>query len=147
MNEPPRVAQNSAGTSLPDKVVAVRDLAVIAVAGAFGSLSRYGTTLWAQRRWGDTFPYGTLIVNIAGSFLLGLVLGMALAGKLPKLAKLGVGTGFLGAFTTFSTFSVDTMLLLKAGKLASAAGNIALNLAIGLAAAGLGFWLATKSPD
>ncbi len=124
----------------------MREIAVIAVAGAFGSLSRYGASSWAERRFGDVFPYGTLLVNVAGSFLLGLVLGMAIAGKLPKLAQAGVGTGFLGAFTTFSTFSCDTMLLLRAGRLAAAAGNIVLNLAFGLVAAFLGYWIATRSP-
>lgn len=122
----------------------MRELAVIAVAGALGSMSRYGVSVWAVRRWGDTFPLGTFIVNAAGSFLLGLVFGMAVAGKLPKVARVGIGTGFMGAFTTFSTFSVDTVVLLKAGKIGAAAGNVALNVVVGVVAAALGFWLASR---
>lgn len=125
----------------------MRELGIIAVAGALGSVSRYGLTAWAQRRFGDTFPYGTLIVNVVGSFALGTVLGLALAGKLHKLGKMGAGTGFLGAFTTFSTFSCETVLLLKAGRVAAAAGNVALNVVVGLAAAFLGFWVASRGAD
>ena len=120
-------------------------MAVIAVSGAFGSLSRYGVSSWAHRRFGDTFPLGTLIVNVVGAFALGLVLGLALSGRFPKYAKAGASTGFLGAFTTFSTFSCETVLLMKAGRLGAAAGNVALNVSLGLAAAMLGFWLASRS--
>jgi CrcB protein len=125
----------------------MRDVLVIGAAGALGSMSRYGISVWAQRRYGELFPYGTLIVNAAGSLLLGFVLGMALAGKLPRVAGAGAGTGFLGAFTTFSTFSCETVLLVKTGKLGAAAGNVALNLALGLVAATIGFWIAARAAD
>lgn len=115
---------------------------MIAVGGALGSLGRHGVSEWSRRRLGETFPYGTLFVNLAGSLVLGLVLGLALAGSLSKSSKAAVGIGFLGAFTTFSTFSCDTVLLLERGKVSAAFGNIAANLIIGVAAAWLGFLVA-----
>ena len=114
----------------------------IALSGALGSLSRYAIGVWATRLWGEDFPWGTLIVNGTGSFLLGAVAALVAARPdWPPEFKLAAGTGFMGAFTTFSTFSVDTVQLIESGRLGAAAGNVAGNLSLGLAAAFLGLTL------
>ena len=117
----------------------MREAFLVAIAGAFGALGRYGVSVWARRAWGEDFPWGTLIVNAVGSVLLGVVLGLSLASKLPRDAKLALGTGFMGAFTTFSTFSCDTVSLIDRGHTAAAAGNVVSNVALGLVGAWLGF--------
>ena len=113
---------------------------LVGLAGALGSMSRYGVTLAAER-WAD-FPWGTFIVNVLGSFLLGFVLEGALRGEISAEVKLAVGTGFLGAFTTFSTFSVETVRLMEAGRWMAAAGSAGGNLTLGIVGAGLGIALA-----
>jgi CrcB protein len=122
----------------------MREVLLVAACGAVGSLARYGLSEWLARR--TTFPYATLVVNVTGSFVLGLVLGLALAGKLSQQARAAVGAGFLGAYTTFSTFSVETVTLVKEGRHGAAAANLALNLGLGLAAAWLGLVVAPR-PD
>ena len=88
----------------------------IMVGGALGALSRYGVTLlvqhFAQYTPLATFPLGTMLVNVAGSFLLALLL---FSSNLSPLLKATIGTGFLGSFTTFSTFEVETFTLIQAG--------------------------------
>jgi CrcB protein len=103
-------------------------------------MSRYGVTLAAQQ-W-EGFPWGTFMVNVLGSILLGAVLEGALRGTISPEVRLAVGTGFLGAFTTFSTFSVETVRLIEAGRYLAAAGNAGGNLTLGLVGAGLGIALA-----
>lgn len=115
------------------------NLLAIAAGGAIGALARYGVTLLLAHRIGTSFPWGTLAVNGAGSLLLGLLVGLADADpRLPPAAKALVGTGFCGAFTTFSTFSVETVRMPPSLALL----NTAANLTISVAAAGVGLWAA-----
>lgn len=91
------------------------EVAAVAVGGALGALSRFATAAWFQHHWASPFPAATLIVNVLGSFALGFVLTtipMKPAGSiwLPLIA-----TGFLGSFTTFSTFSWETVILFRSG--------------------------------
>lgn len=116
----------------------MRELMLVAGGGALGSLARYGISEWARKRFGEAFPWGTLAVNLTGSLLLGLLLGLALAGKTSRSARALAGAGFMGAFTTFSTFSCETWALVEDGKLGAAAINIVANVAVGLCAAALG---------
>ncbi|MBY0406058.1 MAG: fluoride efflux transporter CrcB [Rickettsiales bacterium] len=92
-------------------------LMYVAVGGAFGSLCRYALMNWIGRLHATPFPYGTFVVNISGSFLMGLWIG-AVALLLPERQKdlhLLVAVGALGGFTTFSTFSLDAFMLLEKG--------------------------------
>lgn len=118
----------------------------LALAGSLGAIGRWGISLWAQR-FGEDLPWGTLIVNGLGSLLLGFLLEAAIRSDWPPEVKLAVGTGFLGSFTTFSTFSVETVRLLESGDYRAAALNVGANLALGLAGAALGIWLATRMHD
>ena len=116
-------------------------LIAIGFAGALGALARYGVSLAALRWFGEDFPYGTLGVNLAGCFLLGVLaeLTMEDAGLAPQTRAI-LGTGFLGAFTTFSTFGVETYRAMQAGAWGVAASNVAINVVGGivLVAAGVG---------
>ncbi|MFC0409046.1 fluoride efflux transporter FluC [Roseomonas elaeocarpi] len=114
-------------------------LALVALGGAIGSIARYAVGILAIRWLGAGFPWGTMAVNVAGSAIIGL-LGGAIASGLPmsnEMRLLAI-TGFLGGFTTFSSFSLDTgTLFLRSPVLA--AGYVALTLAGGLLAFALTF--------
>ena len=117
----------------------------VAIAGALGALARYGVSVWALRLFGSSFPLGTLIVNLAGCFCLGFLAELALEDPgMAARTRAIVGTGFLGAFTTFSTFGVETFRAMEAGAWAVAAANVALNVVVGLLAVSLGFYIARE---
>ena len=111
----------------------------LAIAGALGTLSRYGLTGLVYRFWGQRLPLGTLVVNLIGSFLMPLVLTLALeAGWFSRSVRLAITIGFLGAFTTFSTFAFETLEYLLEGAWGSAVGYFLLNTVLGLTLAWLG---------
>lgn len=92
----------------------------IGLGGALGSIARHGVGLWLARR-APAFPWGTLLVNVLGSLLLGVVVTLALRGRVGETARLALGTGVLGGFTTYSTFNYETIALAQAGHLGRAA--------------------------
>lgn len=101
-------------------------------------MARYWLATWVQDAHGGAFPFGTLAVNILGSFALGLLMTLALEREIvsPEL-RLLLGVGFCGGFTTMSTFSHETMALMQNGNAAAGLANIGLSLAACLA----GVWL------
>ena len=116
-----------------------------ALAGAAGTLARYGLSSLTLRLLGDRMPFGTLAVNVLGSFLVGLVMHATTAdGPTPHALRLPLVVGFLGAFTTFSAFSFETVRLAETGAWGAALGNATLNLGACLAATALGL-LAARS--
>lgn len=117
----------------------------VAVFGALGALARWGTSAWVQPANGD-LPWGTLAVNGLGSLALGVLTAwcLGLEGLDPRW-RLALGTGLLGSFTTFSTFSVETLQLAESGHWGLAATNVALQLAVGLSAAAAGFFIARNA--
>ena len=114
-------------------------LLLVAVAGAVGALCRYGIGL-AVGPVG--FPWVTLGINVGGSFLLGVLVAVLPAPDNPVGAV--IGTGLLGAFTTFSTFSVETVTLVRDGRLEAAAAYVLASLVLGVAAAGVGLVLGDR---
>ncbi|OJX80708.1 MULTISPECIES: fluoride efflux transporter CrcB [unclassified Leifsonia] len=113
----------------------------VAVAGGLGAVARLvldGVTRSLVR---VNFPLGTTVINVTGSFLLGLVTGLALANGLPAEWRAILGTGFLGGYTTFSTASFETVRLAQQRRYRAAAFNGVGMLLLALAAAGLGLWL------
>jgi len=111
----------------------------IAIGGAFGAVSRYGVTLGAARLGATGFPYATLTVNVTGSFLIGLFVAW-LGGRTeinPALRPL-IQVGFLGALTTFSTFSLDALILIEQGRFTQAGRYIAASVLVCLAACFIG---------
>lgn len=110
----------------------------IAVAGALGAPLRYAVDAWVQERLARVFPWGTFLVNVSGSALLGLLTGLGLYHAFPHVPKVLLGTGFCGAYTTFSTFAFETVRLLEDGATRQAVGNAVASLAVTLCAAAAG---------
>jgi CrcB protein len=108
----------------------------VGVVGGLGSIARFTLDGSVSGRLGRGFPYGTLAVNLTGAFLLGAVTGAALGTNAARIA----GTGFVGAYTTFSTWMLETHRLGKDGRLRFGVLNVAVSVALGLAAA----WLARR---
>ncbi len=99
--------------------------AIIALFCAGGGLSRYYLSGWVYALLGRSFPYGTLIVNMIGAYLIGLIMELALRSTaLSDTVRLGLTVGFLGGLTTFSTFSYETFKLLEDGQLLLAVINV-----------------------
>ena len=107
----------------------------VMLAGGLGSGARY---LIGVGLAGATFPYATVIVNVAGSFLLGFVAQFALTGSLTPEARTIIAVGFLGGFTTYSSFNQETLTLFASGATGAAVLNVTITLAGGLAAGALG---------
>ncbi len=120
----------------------------IALGGALGALARYFLNLFIQTRLGTgnwaAFPLGTLTINVLGSFLLGLTIALSARGLVSPELRLAFGTGFVGAFTTFSTFEWESDLLLRGGDGLRAALYILGNLLAGYAAVLFGRWVAGR---
>lgn len=116
---------------------------LIGVGGIVGANLRYAVSGWAAARFGTGFPYGTLIVNLAGCFVIGLFLGIVTA-RFPDQtdARLLVATGFLGAETTFSTFAYESVMLIRDGTYGAALRNLLGSTALGLACTAAGLALA-----
>ncbi len=106
----------------------------VAVLGGCGALARFGLTLLVADRFHPHLPLGTMAVNLSGSFVLGLLAGAAVEGD----ARLLLGLGAIGSYTTFSTWMVETQRIGEAGKGRIAGTNIVLSIALGLVAAALG---------
>jgi CrcB protein len=114
----------------------------IALGGAIGACLRFALSDWMLHLFGRAFPFGTLLVNILGSFVIGLLYGLLITEQIaPNPWRIFVGIGVLGAFTTFSTFSMDTVLLLQQGDWFKAVANVVLNVVLCLTLAWLGLKL------
>jgi CrcB protein len=116
--------------------------ALVGLAAALGALARYLVDQAVAQRFESAFPWGTWVINVSGSFILGLITGLALHHGLSADVVTVLGTGICGGYTTFSTFNFETIRLTQEGSLAGAAGNIAGSIAAGLLAAGAGLGLA-----
>ncbi|MGP2440354.1 fluoride efflux transporter CrcB [Streptomyces sp. JW3] len=108
---------------------------LVVVGAMIGAPVRYLTDRAVRARCGSAFPWGILLVNVAGSLILGLLTGAAVAGAAGSRLQLLLGTGLCGALTTYSTFSYDTLRLAGTGAGRSAAGNVLLSVAAGVGAA------------
>ncbi|HEU5433323.1 MAG TPA: fluoride efflux transporter CrcB [Thermomicrobiales bacterium] len=110
-------------------------MTAIGVGAIAGANARYLVGLWVAARWGSAFPWGTLLINLSGSFVLGFYLALVterLTGR--STTRLLLATGFLGAYTTFSTFSYETVALVQHGALGPAVAYVAASLIGGLIA-------------
>ena len=112
------------------------------VAAAVGAPLRYLVDGAIGDRTGDVFPWGTFVINTTGSLLFGFLTGLALYHAFPKAPRLVLGTGFCGAYTTFSTFTFETVELIEEGAVNEAVRNAFGTLVVGAAAAALGLALA-----
>ena len=117
-------------------------IALVMIGGSIGALSRYGISLLSVRLFGTGFPWGTLLVNLGGCFLIGISLALADRTHLMNPSvRLFFVTGFLGALTTFSTYGYETFIAIYVGSHWLAMGNMLLNNVLGLFLVFLGFRL------
>jgi CrcB protein len=117
----------------------------VAVGGALGCVSRYYLTAFIQQRAGASFPAGTLIINITGSFLLGFIMRYALhSGAVSAETRTLLTSGFCGGYTTFSTFSYEAAMMLEGREYGRAALYVAASVALALAGMFLGFGAANR---
>ena len=114
------------------------------IGGALGSLARHGVNTLVARRSGSAVPYATFVVNLLGCAVIGVLAGLLASERLSMgpAARVFVFVGILGGFTTFSSFGLDTFTLARTGRVATAFWNVAGQVAIGLAAVAVGYWLA-----
>ncbi|UPQ87957.1 fluoride efflux transporter CrcB [Vibrio sinaloensis] len=121
-------------------------LGFIAIGGAFGACSRYLISELCIVLLGRGFPYGTLTVNVVGSLIMGLLIAAFENGQLSTEPwRQIIGLGFLGALTTFSTFSMDNVLLMQQGAFLKMGLNVLLNVVLSISAAWVGFQLLIKT--
>lgn len=115
-------------------------IAWVAAGSACGGVTRFFVSGLVARAFGETFPWGTMVVNVSGAFGIGLLAGLARREGLPGLSEAWpiAVTGFLGSYTTVSSFSLQTLALARAGEWGRAAGNVVLSLILCLSAAALG---------
>ena len=117
-------------------------LLLVALGAVVGAPLRYLTDRLIQARHDTIFPWGTLTVNVAGSLIMGFLVGAAAAGRLDPMIVTVLGPGFCGALTTYSTFGYETLRLAEGGSRLLATANIAINLFAGLGAAFVGVAIA-----
>jgi len=121
----------------------VQNLIAIAVGGALGALSRYSLGLWITNKWNHGFPLHTFIINITGAFLLGFINIFLLERyAINPIWRIGIGVGFLGAFTTFSTFGYEAITLIQEGNIYTALLYTLLSILVGFTGVAIGIGLA-----
>lgn len=113
----------------------------VCLGAAVGAPGRYVVDRMVQSRHDSVLPWGTILVNVVGSLVLGVLTGVATGHDVPSAVALSVGTGLCGAFTTYSTFGYETLRLLEDGARWYAAANVMVSLAVGLGAAVAGYAL------
>lgn len=113
----------------------------ISLAGGLGAVSRFMGDGLVRTALGRNFPWGTLIINITGSFVLGMLTGSILYGHMSRNAGLIIGTGFCGGFTTFSTASFEAVRLIEEKRYLACIVQVFGQAALALLAAGIGLWL------
>lgn len=114
----------------------MRTVVAVGVAGSIGAVGRYAVEGWVAHRFGESFPWGTLVVNVAGSFLLGLLFATLIEGRAiaTPWMRTALTVGLIGGFTTFSTFALETFRLIEGGAYLLAGANAVGSLGIGLLA-------------
>lgn len=124
----------------------MRAFLLVAMGGAFGAMARYGTSVLVARLWCDRFPLATWVVNLAGCFLIGVLTSMLLRGQATDAVRYVGIVGFLGAYTTFSAFSFETVALLQQGQIGLAVLNAGGSVVLGVLLVWAGMWVATAVP-
>jgi fluoride exporter len=113
----------------------------VAIIGGLGALGRFLLDGFVSQRFGRDLPFGTFVINITGSFVLGLLTGLALSGE----TLLILGTAAVGSYTTFSTWMLETHRLGEDGEVSAAIGNVVISIIVGVAAAALGRVIGTHT--
>ncbi len=117
----------------------MQDYLIIGIGGFLGAVTRYAVAIWIGQRWGRGFPLGTFAINVSGSFLIGLLMTLFTERFMVNPQwRLFLVIGFLGAYTTFSTFEFETGALLKDGEWMLAGMNVVFSVAAGFVALKIG---------
>ena len=111
---------------------------VVGLGGFIGANARYWLGMWITGKVGTSFPYHTLLINVTGCFILGMFSSLALALAWSDDSRLVVATGFVGAYTTFSTFEYETLRLFETGSYRAAFWNVLASVILGFGAAYIG---------
>ena len=122
-------------------VGAIGVIGCAAVGGGVGAAGRYAVDEWVTGRWRRDFPLGIVVVNVTGSLVLGLLVGVLVSDRAGSAVYALVGTGVLGGYTTFSTTSLDAVRLARSGRIGSALGYAVGTMLATVAAAMLGMWI------
>jgi fluoride exporter len=120
------------------------DILLVLIGGGIGSTCRYLVSSSAGRLFGDSFAWGTLVVNLLGCLLIGFFVGLFDRAILSRAYRLILVTGFLGGFTTFSSFSLESIRMILDGSLAKGIANIGINVLLGLALTLTGLFASTR---
>lgn len=117
----------------------MQNVVIVGIGGFLGAIARYALALWIGQKWGRVFPLGTFVINISGSFLIGLVMPLFTERfMINPQWRLFFAVGFLGAYTTFSTFEFETGGLIRDGEWTLAALNVFVSVLAGFMALKLG---------
>lgn len=115
---------------------------LVGIGGFFGAAARYVVDGWVSGLTGGNFPWGTLVINLTGSFVLGALFALTIErAALPADIRAPVMIGFIGAYTTFSTWMLESWRLIEDGAVVAALGNILGSVALGVIALVLGLWV------
>jgi len=112
------------------------------LAGASGAVMRFLLDAWTKQRWRSPFPLATVVINVTGSLLLGVLAGLVLFHDQSSMWQTVIGTGFCGGYTTFSTASFETVRLIQQGRRTLALSNAVVSLVLSVGACALGVTLA-----
>lgn len=118
----------------------MQQVLLIAVGGSLGAVARYGLSSFVYHTTSETFPWGTLVVNLTGSFVIGVVIELFDTAIIPTEWRSFITIGFLGAYTTFSTYTLETVNLLRDGELRLATFNIVASNLVGIIFVVLGIY-------
>ena len=116
----------------------MKEMFWVGLGGFVGATARYWLAGWLATRLGAAFPYGTFVINVSGSFALGLLMGAVETHAVSPVIRIAVAIGFLGAYTTFSTFTYETLRLVEDGSLLLAIANVLGSLVLGFGSAIVG---------
>jgi CrcB protein len=124
-------------------IVTIRNGLIVGIGGFMGAIVRYALAIWIGQTWGRSFPLGTFVINVSGSFLIGLLMTLFTERySFDPAWRLLFVVGFLGAYTTFSTFEYETGRLIKDSEWFFAAMNVVLSVTVGFIALKFGEVLA-----
>ena len=116
----------------------MKEVLWVGLGGFLGANARYLLSAWIAARFGTAFPYGTFVINVSGSFILGMIMGLLDVHALSPTIRLSLGIGLVGAYTTFSTFTYETLRLIETGSLLLAIANVIGSVVVGMLAAVVG---------
>lgn len=114
---------------------------VVGIGGFLGAIARYALGTYVGSRYGVRFPYGTFVINVSGSFLIGLMMVLLARTTVSAYWRYLIPIGFIGAYTTFSTFEYETLRALQGGQVVTGLLNVVLSLVVGFVAVWAGFAL------